>query len=238
MRAFYVASMLASLQTVVRSDGGGSGHAAISSGYGAPSSGYGAPSGSYSAPSYKAPSYSAPSYAATTASSGGGGLGALLPALAASGLAILGLAALTLPVTTTITSGKKKRSADGNMTTVDQAHLLHNYLQLHGLQQNFHNFDLQKEMVAKYLECGVSERSAEVTSCLQRLVCNYHDKTIRLEAEDSDVAGIIIQTILENKFISKEYKRRLVKAGRSGSELSGSCHKYHCHHNPFFTLAK
>jgi len=217
----------------------GYGAPAISSGYGAPSSGYGAPSSGYGAPSsgYGAPSYGAPvsggvSYAATTAADGGGlNLLALLPALAIPALGLLGLAALTLPVTTTIAGGRKKRSTGLNGTE-EQAHLLSSYLNLHGFQQNF---DLQKEMIASYLECGGQGRSAEMSSCLQRLVCNYHDKSLRLEAEDRDVASIIIRTIMDNKFLSKDYKYNMLAAGRRGARQSGTCHVYHCNNKVFFT---
>jgi len=222
-----------SLRASVMAD---SGYGAPSSGYGAPSSGYGAPSSGYGAPSYGAPSYGAPSYgaASTTAAAGGLDLGALLPALAVGGLGLLGLAALTLPVTTTLTGGKKKRSADLNATSAEyQANILSSYLSLHGLQQNPINFDLQKEMIASYLECGVNGRAAEMSFCLQRLVCNYNDKSVRLEAEDRDVATIIIRTIMDNKFISKDYKRTLLAAGKRGAQESGTCHVFHCSNNMF-----
>jgi len=235
MKSFCATLALLSLRASVMADSGysapSSAYHAPSSGYGAPSSGYGAPSAGYGAPSYGAPSYGAPS---TTAAAGGGGLGALLPALALGGLGLLGLAALTLPVTTTLTTGRKRRAAGVNGTSLEEANLLSSYLTVHGFQQNI-NFDLQKEMIASYLECGGQGRSAEMSSCLQRLVCNYHDKSLRLEAEDRDVASIIIRTIMDNKFISKEYKHVLLAAGRRGSNKSGSCHVYECTNNAFLS---
>jgi hypothetical protein len=224
--AFTVLSLRASVMADSGYGAPSGGYSAPSSGYGAPSSGYGAPSSGYGAPSYR-PSYGA---ATTVAADGGLDLGALLVPLGVGALGLLGLAALTLPVTTTLT-GRKKRSADLNVTDTEyQASLLSSYLQNHGFQQNF---DLQKEMIASYLECGGSGRSTEVSSCLQRLVCNYHDKSVRLEAKDRDVAAIIIRTVMDNNFISKEYKHVLLSAGRRGSKESGTCHVFHCINNMF-----
>lgn len=214
--------------------GGGGGYGAPSGGYGAPSGDYGAPASGYGAPATGygggGGGYDAPVYVQTTAGGGLGGLLGLLP-LGALALAIpLGLLALTLPVTTTIIGGRKKRDADGvmrsNMTLVEkQAELLRTYLDTHGLD---HDTALQRDMIARYLECGGGGASELVSQCLERLTCLTHDRKVRLPARDMEVATIILETILENEFLSAAYKKRLLEAGQTGHAYPGSCHKYRC----------
>jgi hypothetical protein len=43
----------------------------------------------------------------------------------------------------------------------------------------------------------------------------------------------ILETILENEFLSSAYKKRLQEAGQTGHAYPGSCHKYRCDHAIF-----
>jgi len=165
-------------------------------------------------------------------------MGALLP-LGALALAIpLGLLALTLPVTTTVVGGRKRREAAGNGTTLAerQAELLTSYIHLHGIQ---HNFGLQREMIARYLECdgGAGKdggNSPVVSACLEKLMCTFNDRKINLSEGDREVAEIILETIMTNEFISKVYKKRLEAAASVGRNYPGACHKFACDQEIFY----
>jgi len=115
-----------------------------------------------------------------------------------------------------------------------QAELLTSYIDLHGIQ---HNFDLQREMIARYLECGglgKDGNSPVVSSCLEKLMCTFNDRKINLSASDREVAEIILETIMTNEFISKVYKKRLETAAHVGRDYPGSCHKYACDQEVFY----
>lgn len=236
----------------------GYGAGGISSGYGAPSgggvsSGYGAPSGGSVSSGYGAPcdSYGcgggggsgAPVYVyqqgqgqqQNNGGGAGGLLGALLPLGALALLVPLGLAAFgALFPTTTIVGKRRRREAQfGNETELEQqAMLLHNYIDTLDLD-NGPQLSLQKDMVAKYLECGNDKdlNSPSLHGCLQRLSCIVYDDTINIDEGEREVANIVLESILANEFVSKSLKKRLLAAGKRGSSSPGSCHLYKCHHH-------
>ena len=41
----------------------------------------------------------------------------------------------------------------------------------------------------------------------------------------------VLKSIFENKFVSKDLKRRLQVAGKKGSRSPGSCDVFKCHHH-------
>lgn len=240
--------------------GAPSGGGGVSSGYGAPSgggvsSGYGAPSGGGGVSS----GYGAPcdSYGCGGGGGGGGGapvyvyqqgqgqnqnngggagglLGALLPLGALALLVPLGLAAFgaLFPTTTIVGAGRRRRSVQwGNETELEQqAMLLHSYMET--LSQG-PEISLQKDMVAKYLECGADQQldSPSLHGCLQKLSCLVYDDSVNINESEREVANIVLESILANEFVSKKLKKRLLAAGKRGSTSPGFCHLYKCHHH-------
>jgi len=228
----------------------GGGYAAPSSGYGAssgggyaaPSGGYGAPSGGYGAPcdSYGC-SAGAPVYVYQQEQEqvdAGGALAALLPLGALALLVPLGLLAFgtLFPATTIVTpAGRKRRSAAeyGNMTSVEkQEALLQSYMDTVGQMPDL---SIQKDMVAKYLECGsepsLKKDSPSLHGCLQKLSCVLYDKSVKISDGEKEIANIVLDSIFENEFVSKDLKKRLQLAGKKGFKYPGSCHAYKCHHH-------
>ncbi|XP_023326757.1 uncharacterized protein LOC111700161 [Eurytemora carolleeae] len=210
--------------------GGGGGGGGYSGGGGGGGGGYGGGGGGGG----NAPIYV---YRQTT-TAGGFNLGLLLPLAAA--LAIpLGLLALTLPVTTTLVGGRKKRDVNGTMTLGEkQAEILQSYLDVHGLEMDL---ALQRDMIARYLECGGEVQntgnSHTVSACLEMLMCTFHDTKLKLQPREKEVAGIIIQTLMENEYISKDYKRRLLEAGQIGRDFPGTCHNFKCNEKVFSKIS-
>jgi len=228
-------------------------YAAASSGYGAPSSGYGAPSGGYGAPSggYGAPAggYGAPvsGYdAGSTApvyvyqqgqgqqqtSNAGGALAALLPLGALALLIPLGLlaAGAIFPVTTVVGggAGRKRRSTSFNNTEDHHSMVLQNYFDT--LEQ-LPDMNLHKDMVAKYLECGHhSDNQPSLHGCLQRLSCVLNDPTVQIFDNERDVGNIVLESIFNNEYVSKDLKWRIQVAGKKGLRTPGNCGYYKCHH--------
>jgi len=233
---------------------GSSSYAAPSTGYGAPSTGYGAPSTGYGAPSAVGSSYAAPcdSYGCGAGggapvyvyqqgqgqqqtNSAGGALAALLPLGALALLVPLGILAFgSLFPTTTIVSGagRKRRSAGfGNETEIEQqAMLLQNFMDTFS---QLPELDLQKDMVAKYLECGSSQEygSPSLHGCLQKLSCIVYDESIIISETERDVANIVLESILGNEFVTKDIKKRLIAAGKKGARFPGNCHFFKCNHH-------
>jgi len=228
-------------------NGGG---AVVATGYGPPSggsSGYGAPSGGYGAP---CDSYGcggggggggAPVYVYQQGqgnngqgSGGGGGLGALAALLPLGGLALLlplGLLALGTIFPTTTIVGRKKRDTDySNSTMADQqANLLQAYMDNFGLGQES---DLQKDMVAKYLQCTDTDPTEpSFPGCLEKLSCIFNDRSITITHTEKEVATAVLQSILNNQFVTPAFKRRIQQAGQTGYSYPGSCDKYRCHHH-------
>ena len=122
----------------------------------------------------------------------GGLLGALLPLGALALLVPLGLAAFgALFPTTTIVGGRRRRSVQwGNETQVEQqAMLLHTYME--SLAQG-PEISLQKDMVAKYLECGADQQldSPSLHGCLQKLSCLVYDETVNINESEREVANM------------------------------------------------
>ena len=186
-------------------------------GYGAPSgggSGYGAPCDSYGCGGGGG---GAPVYVYQQGqgngqgSGGGGGLGGLAALLPLGGLALLiplGLLALgTIFPTTTIVGRytlyhylpakkfttllfcRKKRDVEfGNSTLVDpETMLLQNYMENFGLGQES---ALQKDMVAKYLQCTDTDPNApSFPGCLEKLSCIFHDRSTQISATEKEVAS-------------------------------------------------
>lgn len=229
--------------------GAPSGGGGVSSGYGAPSggggvsSGYGAPCDSYGCGGGGggggggAPVYVYQQGQGQNQNNGGGAgglLGALLPLGALALLVPLGLAAFgALFPTTTIVGGKRRRRSVqfGNETEVEQqAMLLHSYMET--LAQG-PEISLQKDMVAKYLECGADQQvnSPSLHGCLQKLSCLIYDDSVNINESEREVANIVLESILANEFVSKNLKKRLLAAGKRGSSSPGSCHLYKCHHH-------
>jgi hypothetical protein len=56
---------------------------------------------------------------------------------------------------------------------------------------------------------------------------------LTLPLKYSSLFGSILETILENEFLSGRYKKRLLEAGQAGHAYPGSCHKYRCDHEIF-----
>jgi len=222
--------------------GGGGG---VSTGYGPPDTGYGAPSGGYGAPcdSYGcggggggngAPVYVYQQGQGQQQTGGGGGLGALAALLPLGGLALLiplGLLAIGTIFPTTTIVGRRRRSAEYSNSSMveEQAMLLQNYLDDFGVGQES---DLQKDMVAKYLQCTDTDPHApSFPGCLEKLSCIYHDQSIHITSAEKDVASAVLQSILSNEFITATFKQRIQLAGQTGRVYPGSCHKYRCHHH-------
>lgn len=234
----------------------GGGTTVVDTGYGPPDTGYGAPSGGYGAPSGGGSGYGAPcdSYGCGGGGGGGGapvyvyqqgqgngqgsgnggGLGALAALLPLGGLALLiplGLLAIGTIFPTTTIVGRKKRDAEfSNSTQVDQqAMLLQNYMNNFGLGQES---DLQKDMVAKYLQCTDSDPQApSFPGCLEKLSCIFHDRSTQITTTEKEVASAVLQSILNNQFITPAFKRRIQIAGQTGYSYPGACDKYRCHHH-------
>ena len=124
----------------------------------------------------------------------GGLLGALLPLGALALLVPLGIAAFgALFPTTTIVGKRRRRSAHfGNETELEQqAMLLHEYMDsLEWAGQP--EVSLQKDMVAKYLECGAEEQydSPSLHGCLQKLSCIVYDDSITINESEREVANM------------------------------------------------
>jgi len=188
--------------------------------------GYGAPSGGYG-------------QANNGQGSGGGGgllgglggLAALLPLGALALLLPLGLLAVGTIFPTTTIVGRKKRDTDySNSTMVDQqAHLLQTYMDNFSLGQES---DLQKDMVAKYLQCTDTDpKKPSFPGCLEKLSCISNDGSITITPMESEVATVVLQSILNNQFVTPAFKRRIQQAGQTGYSYPGSCDKYRCHHH-------
>jgi len=212
---------------------GAGGYAAASGGYAAPSGGYGAPCDSYGCSGAPVYVYQQGQGQQQVDGGGAGALAALLPLGALALLVPLGLLAFgTLFPTTTIVSGRRRRSADvANMTAVErQTLLLHSYMS--SLQQ-LPELSLQQDMVARYLECpGHSAAEPEqLHGCLQKLSCVLYDTSVNISDMEREVADIVLKSIFENKFVSKDLKRRLQVAGKKGSRSPGSCDVFKCHHH-------
>jgi len=234
-------------------NGGGGG--AVDAGYGPPDAGYGAPSGGGGGSGYGAPcdSYGcggggggggggAPVYVYQQGQGqqqtggggllgGAGGLAALLPLGALALLLPLGLLAIGTIFPTTAIVGRRKRNAEfSNSTLVEQhALLLQHYMDDFGVGQES---ALQKDMVAKYLQCTDSDPHApSFPGCLEKLSCIFHDRSTQITATEKEVASAVLQSILNNEFITPTFKRRIQIAGQTGYSYPGSCHKYRCHHH-------
>ena len=89
---------------------------------------------------------------------------------------------------------RKRRSAAeyGNMTSVEkQEALLQSYMDTVGQMPDL---SVQKDMVAKYLECGSgpsqSRDSPSLHGCLQKLNCIQNDKTVNLTDVERQVADM------------------------------------------------
>ena len=106
----------------------------------------------------------------------------------------LGIAAFgALFPTTTIVGKRRRRSAHfGNETALEQqAMLLHEYMDsLEWAGQP--EVSLQKDMVAKYLECGAGEQydSPSLHGCLQKLSCIVYDDSITINESEREVANM------------------------------------------------
>jgi len=228
-------------------NGGGGGSTVVDTGYGPPDTGYGAPSGGGSGYGAPCDSYGcggggggAPVYVYQQGqgngqgSGGGGGLGGLAALLPLGGLALLiplGLLALGTIFPTTTIVGRKKRDVEfGNSTLVDpETMLLQNYIENFGLGQES---ALQKDMVAKYLQCTDTDPNApSFPGCLEKLSCIFHDRSTQISATEKEVASAVLQSIINNEYITPTFKRRIQKAGQTGYSYPGACHKYRCHHH-------
>ena len=79
----------------------------------------------------------------------------------------------------------------GNETEVEhQAMLLHNYMET--LAQG-PEISLQKDMVAKYLECGAADHqydSPSLHGCLQKLACLVYDDSVNINQSEREVANM------------------------------------------------
>merc|ERR1719483_846342 len=219
----------------------GGGGAVVDTGYGPPSGGYGAPCDSYGCGGGGGGGGGAPVYVYEQGqgnngqgSGGGGGLGglaALLPLGALALLLPLGLLAVGTIFPTTTIVGRRKRDTDySNSTMMDQqAHLLQTYMDNFGLGQES---DLQKDMVAKYLQCTDTDpKEPSFPGCLEKLSCIFNDGSITITSMENDVATAVLQSILNNQFVTPAFKRRIQQAGQTGYSYPGSCDKYRCHHH-------
>ena len=70
-----------------------------------------------------------------------------------------------------------------------QAMLLHTYME--SLAQG-PEISLQKDMVAKYLECGADQQldSPSLHGCLQKLSCLVYDETVNINESEREVANM------------------------------------------------
>ncbi|XP_023326765.1 uncharacterized protein LOC111700167 [Eurytemora carolleeae] len=218
--------------------GGGSGYGGYGGGgYGGGCDGYGCQGGGGGGPVYV--------YQQTTA--GGGGLGVLAALLPLA--ALIPLALLALPVTVTLTGGKKRkrRSEFGipvsNLTGEEDwrqdtrrtepnlnkdASILHSFLQA----QELNHSDLHKDLVARYLECGeeTNLKSNELLGCLERLSCLVYDTSTstKISKLEKQVANILLRTVLENELLTPGLKNQILAAGQVGYSQPGSCTRFKC----------
>ena len=87
---------------------------------------------------------------------------------------------------------RRKRSAAefGNMTSVEkQEVLLQNYMETLSGMSDLH---IQKDMVAKYLECGsgLKKDSPSLHGCLQKLSCVLYDKSVKISDGEKEIANL------------------------------------------------
>ena len=89
---------------------------------------------------------------------------------------------------------RKRRSASeyGNMTSVEkQEVLIQNYMDT--LTQ-MPELNIQKDMVAKYLECGaepsLKKDSPPLHGCLQKLSCVLYDKSVKISDGEKEIANM------------------------------------------------
>ena len=89
---------------------------------------------------------------------------------------------------------RKRRSAAeyGNMTSVEkQEALLQSYMDTVGQMPDL---SVQKDMVAKYLECGsepsVKKDSPSLHGCLQKLSCVLYDKSVKISDGEKEIANM------------------------------------------------
>ncbi|XP_023228911.1 uncharacterized protein LOC111629260 [Centruroides sculpturatus] len=64
--------------------------------------------------------------------------------------------------------------------------------------------------------------------CLEKLVCQFSDNTSSMSQLEKDVSSLIIYTILNNRFISDDFKNRMKKAALTGRDHPGKCRRYYC----------
>jgi len=220
------------------SGGGGGGY---SSGGGAPSGGYGAPSGGGGG--YGASGGGAPVYVyqggsgGGTNDNGGGGAGGLLGTALAVALPIgaiallggLGLFTFGALFPNVVVGKRRKRDANFGNSTLQEQQLM--------MLQNYINFDelpqmnLHKDMVAKYLECGSDYDSPSLNGCLQKLSCLIYDQSVGLTQNEIEMANFVVDSVLENEFVTKDFKKRILKASKIGARQPGSCDVFKCHHH-------
>lgn len=156
-----------------------------------------------------------------------GGLAALLPLAA-----LIPLALLALPVTVTLTGGKKRKrrgldEASSMNQTFKDAAVLNTFIQAHDLSHT----NIHKDIVARYLECeGGGAADSGIISCLERLTCLTHDRSANITKLEHQVANIVVRTVLDNRFLSGGMKRQLLSAGQIGHTKPGSCLKFKCNH--------
>ena len=89
---------------------------------------------------------------------------------------------------------RKRRSAAeyGNMTSVEkQEALLQSYMDTVGQMPDL---SIQKDMVAKYLECGtepsLKKDSPSLHGCLQKLSCVLYDKSVKISDGEKEIANM------------------------------------------------
>ena len=79
----------------------------------------------------------------------------------------------------------------GNETEVEhQAMLLHSYMESLATGPEV---SLQKDMVAKYLECGATDHqlgSPSLHGCLQKLSCLVYDDSVNINQSEREVANM------------------------------------------------
>ncbi|XP_065578924.1 keratin, type II cytoskeletal 1-like isoform X1 [Artemia franciscana] len=162
-----------------------------------------------------------------------------------AGLALLGAAAAvaTNPVLLTLavlTSGRKKRDANGvedslqflaldNINTTNLDPLFSEKVQeLQTLEKYISSVpstDSNEKLMAGYLSCsGFMESS---NKCMDRIVCEYSDPDSPLEDLERDVISIVLHSIMGNKLVNPAFKERLRAAAKHGSE-QGRCYIHKC----------
>ncbi|XP_067127517.1 uncharacterized protein [Centruroides vittatus] len=173
------------------------------------------------------------------------GLLAFLAPIAAipiiTGATLTGLAAI-LPVMTSqnrpITMGRRKRDVEhilfltltqaANRTVKRDAR--RNFQDLDVIQKYLRQVkphdDYNEEVLATYLGCsGMLDSN---NHCLEKLVCQFSDNTSSMSQLEKDVSSLIIYTILNNRFISDDFKNRMKKAALTGRDHPGKCRRYYC----------